>query len=61
MMLSLAEKYHACARECLRVARQANDPDVQKSLVKLSQVWLEAALKEERQVLNERAFGSGAR
>jgi hypothetical protein len=61
MMLSLAEKYHACARECLRIAKQAIEPDVQKSLVKLSHVWLEAALKEEREALNERAFGAGAR
>ncbi len=61
MMLSLAERYHAYARECLRIAKQTKEPDIQKSLVKLSHVWLEAALKEERDLLNERAFGAGAR
>jgi hypothetical protein len=61
MLSSLAEKYHACARECLRIAQQANELDVQKSLVKLSHVWLEAALREERDVLKVRAFGAGAR
>jgi hypothetical protein len=61
MMLSLAEKYHAYARECLRIAEKANQPKAQESLVKLSHVWLEAAIKEERDALKERAFGAGAR
>ena len=61
MIFSQTEKYHAYARECLRMARQAPDPNIQESLVKLSHVWLEAALKEERDRLKKRAFRAGAR
>ena len=45
MIFSQTEKYHAYARECLRMARQAPDPNIQESRVKLSHVWLEAHSK----------------
>jgi hypothetical protein len=52
MMLSEAKKYHAYARECLKQAEQATRPDVRQRLIELSQVWMEAALTEERHRLN---------
>jgi hypothetical protein len=55
MMLSEAKKCHAYARDCLRLAEQAIKPDVQRSLIELSHIWMEAALKEERHMLDERA------
>ena len=55
MMLSEAKKFHVYARECLQLAEQAIEPDVQRSLIELSHIWMEAALKEERHVLHERA------
>ena len=58
MKVSQVEKYHAYARECLRMAGRATEPDIQESLVELSHVWIEAALKEERALLKERAFGA---
>jgi enhancing lycopene biosynthesis protein 2 len=36
------------ARECLQLAEQATEPDIQKSLIALSQIWMEAALEQER-------------
>ena len=54
-MLSDAKKFHAYARECLQLAEQAIEPDVQRSLIELSHIWMEAALKEERRILHERA------
>jgi hypothetical protein len=55
MMLSEAKKCHAYARECLQLAEQANEPDIRKSLIELSHIWMEAAMKEERHILPERA------
>jgi hypothetical protein len=54
MMLSEAKKFHSYARECLQLAEQAIEPDIQKSLIELSHIWMEAALKEERYILRER-------
>jgi hypothetical protein len=51
MMLSEAKKFHAYARECLQLAEQATEPDTKKSLIELSYIWMEAALKEERHVI----------
>ena len=42
------------ARECLQLAERATEPDVKKSLIELS-IWMEAALKEERHIFDERA------
>ena len=53
-MLSEAKKFHAYARECLQLAEQATEPDIRKSLIDLSRIWMEAALKEERHILPER-------
>ena len=43
-----AKKYHAYARECLRLAETADKPDTREKLIELSRVWMEAALNEER-------------
>jgi len=40
-----AKKYHAYARECLRLAETVDNND--KKLIELSRVWMEAALNEE--------------
>jgi hypothetical protein len=61
MMLSEAKKFHEYARECLQLAEQATEPDIQKSLIELSHIWMEAALKEERHTLPERAPKAAAR
>ena len=42
------------ARECLEMAEQASDPDTKQSLIELSHIWMEAALEQERHVLDER-------
>ena len=54
MLLSEAKKFHEYARECLQLAEQATEPDIRKSLIDLSRIWMEAALKEERHILPER-------
>jgi hypothetical protein len=43
-----AQKYHAYARECLRLAEAADKADQREKLIELSRVWMEAALNEER-------------
>ena len=50
-MLSEAKKYHAYARECLKLAGEATNSDLRKRLVELSRVWMEAALEEEKNFL----------
>ena len=37
------------------LAEQAIEPNVQRSLIDLSHIWMEAALNEERHILDERA------
>ena len=54
MMLSEAKKFHRYARECLQLAEQAAEPDIKKSLIELSHIWMEAALEEERHILRTR-------
>ena len=51
MMLSEAKKFHEYARECLQLAEQAIEQNIRKSLIELSYIWMEAALKEERHVI----------
>jgi hypothetical protein len=51
MILSEAKKYHAYARECLKLAEETTRPDVRERLVELSRVWMEAALEEEQRHL----------
>ena len=53
MMLSEAKKYHAYARECLSLAEEATSSDVRERLIELSRVWMEAALREEKDFLDE--------
>ena len=53
MMLSEAKKFHGYARECLQLAEQAAEPDIKKHLIELSHIWMEAAVKEERHILDE--------
>jgi hypothetical protein len=60
MMLSEG-KSHTYARECLQLAEQATETDTKKSLVELSHIWMEAALKEERHILDERTPKSVAK
>jgi hypothetical protein len=48
MLSSEAQQYHAFARECLEMADKANDEDVRRRLIELSQEWMAAALMEER-------------
>ena len=55
MMFIEAKKFHSYARECLQMAEQATEPDTKKSLVELSHIWMEAALKEEQHIMHERA------
>jgi hypothetical protein len=55
MMLSEAKKFHEYARECLQLAEQANEPEIRKSLIELSHIWMEAALNEERHILHDRS------
>jgi hypothetical protein len=43
---------HAYARECLQLAGQATEPNIRKSLIDLSHIWMEAALKEERHIFS---------
>jgi hypothetical protein len=60
MILSEAKKYHAYARECLKLAEEATRQDVRERLVELSRVWMEAALREEQHQLMGRVSKSAA-
>jgi hypothetical protein len=60
MKLAEAEKYHAYARECLRLAEKADKADLRKKLTELSKVWMEAALNEERHYLQSVGNGTAA-
>ena len=61
MTLSEAKRYHAYARECLQVAEEAESAEVQASLSELSQIWMEAALKEESRDLQVQRIGRPSR
>jgi hypothetical protein len=52
-MMKSAKQDHAYARECLNLAEEAELPDVRKSLIELSRAWMQAALAEEKNHLNE--------
>ena len=47
MTLADAKKYHAYARECLKMAERADTAETRQSLIELSRLWMEAALREE--------------
>jgi hypothetical protein len=46
-MLSEARKYHGYARECVRLAGQAETPEQRDRLIDLARIWMDAALTEE--------------
>jgi hypothetical protein len=46
-MSSEAKKYHSYARECVRLAEQAETLERRDKLSDLARVWMEAALAEE--------------
>jgi hypothetical protein len=48
MTLFAAKKYHAYARECLRLAEWADNPETRHRLVELSRSWVASALNEEK-------------
>ena len=48
MTLFAAKKYHAYARECLRLAERAENPETRHRLVELSRSWAASALDEEK-------------
>jgi hypothetical protein len=60
MILSEAKKYHAYARECLKLAEEETRRDVRERLVELSRVWMEAALSEEQHHLRGTSSKSAA-
>jgi hypothetical protein len=43
-----AKKYHGYARECTRLAAQANTIEKRSKLLDLARVWRDAALTEEQ-------------
>ena len=43
-----ARKYYAYARECARLAEQANSVEKRNKLLELARVWMDAALVEEQ-------------
>jgi hypothetical protein len=55
MTFAEAKKYHAYARECLRLAEAADRSDDREMLVEFSRVWMEAALREEKRILESTA------
>jgi hypothetical protein len=59
-MFSDAKQYHAYARECLRLAEEADGPEIRQRLIELSRTWMEAALTAEREALKRRqSMGHG--
>jgi hypothetical protein len=60
MSLSEAKRYHAYARECLRLAEASDKSDDRERLLELSRVWMEAALVKERHALENSASKSTA-
>jgi hypothetical protein len=48
VMSAEAKKYHGYARECTRLAGEANTLEKRNKLLDLARVWRDAALTEER-------------
>ena len=46
-MSAEATKYFQYARECLRQAEEAEQPELREKLVELSRVWMHAAITED--------------
>jgi hypothetical protein len=51
-----ARKYHAYARECSRLAEQADSIEKRNKLLELARVWLDAAIIEEQIAAEGRAL-----
>jgi hypothetical protein len=49
-----AKKYHGYARECTRLAGEANSIEKRNKLLDLARVWRDAALTEEQAVAAQR-------
>jgi hypothetical protein len=57
-MMSEAKKYHAYARECLKLAETADTPNIRQRLIELARHWMAAALNEEQLHLKKNAVQS---
>jgi hypothetical protein len=64
-MSSEANKYHAYARECFRLAEEANSTEKRDKLLELASVWTDAAIREElaadRRIRNIAPIAKGGR
>jgi hypothetical protein len=49
-----ARKYHGYARECARLAEQADSVEKRNKLFELARVWMDAALVEEQAAVEAR-------
>jgi hypothetical protein len=50
-MLEKAKEYHEYARECVRMAEQADSEETRGKLLELARVWTNAALLEEEDAI----------
>jgi hypothetical protein len=55
-----ATKYKNYARECFRLAEEANSVDARNKLLELARVWMDAAKLEEEVALSARPRSSAA-
>jgi hypothetical protein len=53
-MMSEANKYHAYARECFRLADKVDNPDIGQTLIELARAWMKTAREEEGALSQER-------
>jgi hypothetical protein len=51
-----AKKYHGYARECFRLAEEANSVETRNKLLELARVWMDAAHVEEQAAVEARAL-----
>jgi hypothetical protein len=54
-MPSEAKKYEDYARECVRLAGHADQPDVRDQLLELARVWMDAAMSEDEAAAKRKA------
>jgi hypothetical protein len=54
-----AKKYQDYARECVRLAGQADTPQLRDKLLDLARIWMDAALTEEETAAPRPSFPSG--
>ena len=53
-MLAKAKEYQERARECVRMAEQADSEESRGRLLQLAQVWMNAALTEEESAIKDK-------